>query len=155
MRPACPLAQRPAARVTLAGAGPGDPDLLTVKAARALAAASLVLYDHLVSPEVLALAPPGAELVDVGTLATLPTLAHLHGVKAPALIIIGGVVLLHAQLGGLMAKSLQGVAAEMRNDMQSDLADDPPTGLEMGLPADDLAHVFAGGKVGRSVAASA
>ena len=39
--------------VTLLGAGPGDPELLTVKAVKALQAAQLVLYDHLVSPAVL------------------------------------------------------------------------------------------------------
>jgi len=55
-----------AARVTLVGAGPGDPELLTVKAARALASASIVLYDHLVSREVLELVPPAADLVYVG-----------------------------------------------------------------------------------------
>ena len=54
------------ARVTLVGAGPGDPGLLTVKAANALRAARLVLYDHLVSKEVLALVPAGADLVYVG-----------------------------------------------------------------------------------------
>lgn len=53
-------------KVYLAGAGPGDPGLLTVKATHALAAADVVLYDRLVGPEILALANPSAELVYVG-----------------------------------------------------------------------------------------
>jgi uroporphyrin-III C-methyltransferase len=53
-------------KVCLVGAGPGDPDLLTVKAARALRHADFVLHDDLVSPAVLALAPPTAELRNVG-----------------------------------------------------------------------------------------
>ncbi len=54
------------AQVSLVGAGPGDPELLTLKAARALAQAELVLYDNLVSPQVLALVPSKAERVYVG-----------------------------------------------------------------------------------------
>ncbi|MBN8489791.1 MAG: uroporphyrinogen-III C-methyltransferase, partial [Burkholderiales bacterium] len=52
--------------VTLLGAGPGDPELLTVKAVKALQRARLVLYDHLVGAEVLALLPPQAERLYVG-----------------------------------------------------------------------------------------
>lgn len=52
--------------VTLVGAGPGDPDLLTIKALRALESADVVLHDHLVSPAILGLVPPHVRLVDVG-----------------------------------------------------------------------------------------
>lgn len=52
--------------VYLVGAGPGDPELLTVKAARLLQAAEAVLYDDLVSPEILQLIPPTARLHNVG-----------------------------------------------------------------------------------------
>lgn len=52
--------------VSLVGAGPGDPDLLTVKAVRLLAAARLVVYDKLVSREVLRLINPQADLIYVG-----------------------------------------------------------------------------------------
>lgn len=52
--------------VALVGAGPGDAELLTVKAARLLAEADVVVHDALVSSDVLALASPDAELIDVG-----------------------------------------------------------------------------------------
>jgi uroporphyrin-III C-methyltransferase/precorrin-2 dehydrogenase/sirohydrochlorin ferrochelatase len=53
-------------RVTLVGAGPGDPDLLTVKALRALQDADVVFHDELVSPEVLDRARRDASRVAVG-----------------------------------------------------------------------------------------
>jgi len=53
-------------KVYLVGGGPGDPELLTLKAARLLAQAEVVLHDSLVSREVLALISREAMLVDVG-----------------------------------------------------------------------------------------
>lgn len=53
-------------KVYLVGAGPGDPDLLTVKALRLLRTADVVLYDDLVSRDILNLASPGAQLHNVG-----------------------------------------------------------------------------------------
>ena len=53
-------------KVHLVGAGPGDPELLTLKAARLLATAELVLHDDLVPAAVLALANPRALTVNVG-----------------------------------------------------------------------------------------
>ncbi|HEX7752658.1 MAG TPA: uroporphyrinogen-III C-methyltransferase, partial [Novosphingobium sp.] len=49
----------------LVGAGPGDPDLLTVRAARLIAAARVIVHDGLVDPAILALAHPAAKLVSV------------------------------------------------------------------------------------------
>jgi uroporphyrin-III C-methyltransferase len=55
-----------AGRVSLVGAGPGDPELLTVKATKLLASADVVLHDDLVTPAVLTLANPKALVMNVG-----------------------------------------------------------------------------------------
>jgi uroporphyrin-III C-methyltransferase len=53
-------------RVYLVGAGPGDPELLTLKALRLLRAADVVLHDDLVTPEILQFVPPTVLVVNVG-----------------------------------------------------------------------------------------
>ena len=53
-------------RVTLVGAGPGDPDLITVVGLSALSGADVVVHDRLVSRELLAHAPARAEIIDAG-----------------------------------------------------------------------------------------
>ncbi len=54
------------ASVFLVGAGPGDPELLTVKAQRLIREADVVVYDRLVSPEILATIPPGTTRIYAG-----------------------------------------------------------------------------------------
>ncbi|MET0242010.1 MAG: uroporphyrinogen-III C-methyltransferase [Flavitalea sp.] len=63
------MSQKPniTGKVILAGAGPGDPELLTLKAARFLESADVILVDRLVSPEILLVhANPKAEIIYVG-----------------------------------------------------------------------------------------
>ena len=55
----------PKGRVLLVGAGPGDPELLTLKAAKALAEADIIVHDGLVDAAVIALANPAARLISV------------------------------------------------------------------------------------------
>ena len=56
----------PRGKVTLVGAGPGAPDLITLRGLAALRAADVVVYDSLAPPELLEEAPAAAERIDVG-----------------------------------------------------------------------------------------
>ncbi|MBI3650287.1 MAG: uroporphyrinogen-III C-methyltransferase [Acidobacteria bacterium] len=63
-------------KVYLIGAGPGEAKLLTIKAAEAIAASDVLVYDYLVNPEVLAYSRRGAELVYVGKRAAAPSISQ-------------------------------------------------------------------------------
>lgn len=65
-----------AGKVWLVGAGPGDPDLLTVKAARLIARADAIVHDHLVGEGVMALCRPDARRIYVGKEASRHTLTQ-------------------------------------------------------------------------------
>lgn len=63
-----PVSDTPLAKgiVSLVGAGPGDPGLITVRGAALLASADVVVYDYLSNPQLLAHCPPGVETIYVG-----------------------------------------------------------------------------------------
>ncbi len=67
---------RSAGKVYLIGAGPGDPKLLTLRAAEAIAAADVIVYDYLVNPEVLAHSRRNAELVYAGKRSGEPSISQ-------------------------------------------------------------------------------
>ncbi|MDH3473925.1 MAG: SAM-dependent methyltransferase, partial [Rhodospirillales bacterium] len=70
------MSQATAALVSLVGAGPGDPELISVKALKRLQNAEVVVYDRLISQEILDLVPPGAARIYVGKANGLHTLGQ-------------------------------------------------------------------------------
>ncbi|MBV8573636.1 MAG: uroporphyrinogen-III C-methyltransferase [Acetobacteraceae bacterium] len=81
---------KPRGRATLVGAGPGDPELLTLRAVRAIKSADVVLYDALVEPAIVDLARRDARRIDVGKR------CGRHAISQAA---INRLILHHAQAG--------------------------------------------------------
>lgn len=76
MSNSAPTPGHAAGKVWLVGAGPGDPDLLTLRAARLIMQARLIVHDGLVDPAILALAPASARLVSVAKRRSHHTMAQ-------------------------------------------------------------------------------
>ncbi|HEY1930121.1 MAG TPA: uroporphyrinogen-III C-methyltransferase [Caulobacteraceae bacterium] len=70
--------ERPAGKVWLVGAGPGDPELLTRKAERLIQCADVILHDCLIGEAILAMAPPSAMRMNVGKRKGGPSVAQQH-----------------------------------------------------------------------------
>ncbi len=138
-------------RVVLVGAGPGDPELITVKGARALAQADVVVFDRLVAPALLDLAPPSAERIYVGK---EPAGHAMPQAEIDALLVeraLGGGVVVRLKGGDpfvfgrggeeLLACAHAGVACEMIPGVTSALA--APAAAGIPLTHRELARSFA------------
>lgn len=87
--------------VSLVSAGPGDPELLTLKAARRLAEADVILFDDLASGPVLDQAGPQAELIAVGKRAGRPSARQEH---------VNTLIIRHAEMGRRVVRLKSGDA---------------------------------------------
>jgi len=83
------------ARVYLVGAGPGDPELLTVKAARLISTADVVVHDGLVDDAIMALINPSARLISVAKRRSR------HSVPQDG---INDILLREAKIGGVVVR---------------------------------------------------
>lgn len=135
-------------RVTLVGAGPGDPDMLTVKAVKAIQTATVLFVDDLVSEAIVALAPKSARVVKVGKrgghrstpqsfIETLMLVAAQQGETVVRLK--GGDPFLFGRGGEEMEHlQAQGIQVEVVNGITAGLA--AATALHMPLTHRDCAH---------------
>ena len=133
-------------RVTLVGAGPGDPELLTLKAVRAIGAATVLLVDDLVNDAVLGFAAAGARIVHVGKRggcastpqAFIDKLMAAEALKGETVVRLKGGDPFVFGRGGEEAERLraQGIAVEVVNGITSGLA----AVTALGVPLTHRAH---------------
>lgn len=134
-------------KVTLLGAGPGDLDLLTIKAAKALAAADVLLIDDLANPEIASLAP-NARAIYVGKRGGckstpqdfIQRLARRYALQGRHVVRVkGGEALLFGRAGEEIAYLRQkGIEVDLVNGISSGLA--AAASLGMSLTHRDYAH---------------
>ena len=120
--------------VFLVGAGPGDPDLLTLRAARLIEGAQIVVHDGLVDPLILAMANPGAELVSVAKSRARHTLPQ-DAINA---------LLVQLEAGLKTADTLIDQPADMLHDIAAGFPDEKQMVGQVPLPGPrGLAFIFA------------
>jgi uroporphyrin-III C-methyltransferase len=119
------------AKLTLVGAGPGDPDLISIKGAKALADADVVLYDALVHPDLLKYTPARAIKIfvgkkaghckfaqeDINKLIVENAIAHGHVVRLkggdPFIFGRGHEEIIHAQAFGIKTAVIPGISSSI------------------------------------------
>jgi uroporphyrin-III C-methyltransferase/precorrin-2 dehydrogenase/sirohydrochlorin ferrochelatase len=114
-------------RVTFVGAGPGDPELLTLKARRALHEADVVIYDRLVTQEVLELARREALMIDAGKEGFGPSVAQSD---------IDALIVLHARAGAHVVRLKSGdptVFGRLDEEMDACISADIPFSIIPGI----------------------
>jgi uroporphyrin-III C-methyltransferase/precorrin-2 dehydrogenase/sirohydrochlorin ferrochelatase len=110
-----PLKTDPVGHVTFVGAGPGDPELLTIKALRALEQADVVIHDRLISADILALVPRTTLLIDAGKEGFGPSMSQND---------INALIVLHALTGAQVTRLKSGDATVFgRLDEEIDAVD--------------------------------
>src|SRR4051812_15053965 len=124
-------------KVFLVGAGPGDPGLLTLRGAECLRSADVVLYDYLASPQLLAFARAGAELVCLGR--------HGHG-RLLSQTEINDAVVGHALAGRTVVRLKGGdpaVFARLAEELDALEAANVPYEIVPGITAAQAASSYA------------
>ena len=114
-------------RVTFVGAGPGDPELLTLKARRALHEADVVIHDRLVTPQILELARREALIIDAGKEGFGPSMSQSH---------IDALIVLHAQSGAHVVRLKSGdptIFGRLDEEMDACTAAEVPFGIIPGI----------------------
>ena len=128
-------------RVDLVGAGPGDPDLLTLKARKALDRADVVIHDRLVSPAILELARREALLIDAGKEGFGPSAAQAD---------INRLIVEHA-LAGAHVVRLKGGDPTMFGRLDEELAACEAAGVETAIIPGITAASAAVAQIGQSL----
>ena len=114
-------------RVTFVGAGPGDPELLTLKARRALHEADVVIYDRLVTPQILELARREALMIDAGKEGFGPSMTQYD---------IDSLIVQHARTGAHVVRLKSGdptIFGRLDEEMDACTAADVPFSIIPGI----------------------
>lgn len=122
-------------KLTLVGAGPGDPDLITLKAVNVLRQADIVLYDALVSRQILDLIPPSVPLMSVGKRAGSHSCAQdeIHSLIVEFAYLYGHVVRLKGGDPFVFGRGMEEIEFALKNGIETSVV--PGISSAIAVPA--------------------